>query len=169
MIIRQTQKADYPTVYDLIQTAFRTAEHRDGNEQDFAVGLRNRDTYIPELDLVAVIEGQLVGHIMFTKTYVTKPEGIRYPTLMVAPLSVLLEYRNKGVGSALMKEGLRLANAMGYQTAFLVGDPGYYGRFGYKPTHIYNIRHENIPAEYVLVKEMTDNALKGITGIIKLE
>lgn len=167
-IVRQITEADYTTVYKLIKTAFETAEHRDGDEQDFAVNLRNGDNYIPELDLVAERDGKLPGHIMFTKTYVTKPDGSRYNTLMVAPLAVLPEYRSIGVGSALMKEGLRIAQNMGYQSAFLIGDPNYYQRFGYKLTHLYGINHENMPAEYLQVKELTQGALDGVTGMINL-
>lgn len=168
IIIRETAEKDYSTIYDLIETAFKTAEHRDGTEQDFAVKLRESENYIPALDLTAVKEGQLIGHIMFTSTYVTLPDGSRYSTLMVAPLSVLLEYRNAGVGKALMKEGLCIAEKMGYKTAFLVGDPNYYERFGYRQTDRYDIRHKSIPAEYVLVKEITPEALNGISGVINL-
>ena len=168
MIVRQTTAADYSTVYNLIQTAFLTAEHRDGDEQDYAVGLRNGENYIPELDLVAELDGQLIGHIMFTKTYVTLPDGSKYDTLLVAPLSVLLQYRSSGVGSALMKEGLRMAATFGYETAFLIGDPAYYQRFGYKHSHLYGINHESFPAEYVMVKEITPNALKTVTGIVHM-
>lgn len=167
-IVRQIIEADYSAVYKLIKTAFETAEHRDGDEQDFAVNLRNGDNYIPELDLVAERDGELIGHIMFTKTYVTKPDGGRYNTLMVAPLSVLIEYRNLGVGTALMEEGLRIAKAMGYQSAFLIGDPNYYQRFGYKLTHLYGINHESMPAEYLQVKELSQGALDGVTGLINL-
>jgi len=168
IIVRQTTEADYSTVYNLIKTAFETAEHRDGDEQDFAIGLRNSDNYLPELDLVAEIDGQPVGHIMFTKTFVTRPDGNKVDTLMVAPLSVLLEYRCQGVGSALMGEGFRIAETMGYKTAFLLGDPAYYRRFGYKPSHLYGIHHESFPAEYLLAKEIVPGALSGITGIINM-
>lgn len=166
--VRQITEADYTTVYKLIKTAFETAEHRDGDEQDFAVNLRNGDNYIPELDLVAERDGKLLGHIMFTKTYVTKPDGSRYNTLMVAPLAVLPEYRSIGVGSALMKEGLRIAQNMGYQSVFLIGDPNYYQRFDYKLTRLYGINHESMPAEYLQVKELTQGALDGVTGMINL-
>lgn len=167
-IIRQTTKEDHSTVYNLIKTAFETAEHKDGDEQDFAVNLRNSENYIPELDLVAECDGQLIGHIMFTKTDVTKPDGRKYATLLVAPLSVLLEYRNIGAGAALMKEGLRMAATMGYGAAFLIGDPDYYQRFGYKLSHLYGINHESLPAEYVMAKEMVSGALDGITGMINM-
>lgn len=88
---------------------------------------------------MAELDGQLIGHVMFTKTYVAQPDGSKYDTLMVAPLSVLLEYRNAGIGSALMKEGFRIAEASGYGAAFLLGDPNYYQRFGYKLSHLYGI------------------------------
>lgn len=168
LIVRQITEADYSTVYDLIQTAFETAEHRDGDEQDFAVGLRNGENYIPELDLVAELDGKPVGHIMLTKTDVTKPDGDKYETLLVAPLSVLLECRNRGVGAALMAEGLRIAATMGYGAAFLIGDPNYYQRFGYKLSHLYGINHASFPAEYVMAKEIRSGALDGITGIVKM-
>ena len=167
-IVRQTKKADYPTIYNLIKTAFETAEHRDGNEQDFAVGLRNGAHYIPELDLVAELNGQLIGHIMFTKTHIDQPNGCKYNTLLVAPLSVLLEFRNLGVGGALMQEGFRIAKTQGYQSAFLIGDPNYYQRFGYKLTYLYGINHETLPAEYVMGKELTPGALECITGLINM-
>lgn len=167
-IVRQITKADYSTVYNLIRTAFETAEHRDGDEQDFAVNLRNGENYIPELDLVAEMEGSLIGHIMFTKTYVTKPDGSKYNTLLVAPLAVLIESRSMGAGSALMKEGFCIAQAMGYESAFLIGDPNYYQRFGYKLTHLYGINHESLPSEYVMAKEFVPETLNNVTGLIKM-
>lgn len=167
-IIRQITAADYSTIYHLIRTAFETAAHRDGDEQDFAVNLRNGENYIPELDLVAEMDGKLIGHIMFTKTYVAKPDGSRYDTLMVAPLATLLECRSMGVGTALMNEGFRIAQMMGYQSAFLIGDPDYYQRFGYKFTHLYGINHKTMPAEYLMVKELLPGTLDGITGLIHM-
>lgn len=167
-IVRQITEADYSTVYNLIKTAFETAEHRDGDEQNFAVRLRNGENYIPQLDLVAEQDGEIIGHIMLTKTYVTQPDGSKYDTLLVAPLAVLLEYRSVGAGSALMKEGLRIAQTMGYESAFLIGDPNYYQRFGYKLTHLYGINHESMPAEYVMVKEFVTGDLEGVTGLINM-
>ena len=52
--IRQESQKDYKEVYMAVKTAFETAEHSDGNEQDLVVALRNSDSFIPELSLVAV-------------------------------------------------------------------------------------------------------------------
>ena len=105
--VRQEREAEFPAIYELIRTAFATAEVSDGDEQDFANRLRIHGNYIPELALVAECQGKLIGHIMLTRTVVTQDDGTPYEALMIAPLSVVLDYRNQGVGSALLKEGLR--------------------------------------------------------------
>ena len=69
---------------------------------------------------------------------------------------------------ALMKEGFRIAERMDYTTAFLLGDPDYYRRFGYKLTQLYGIHHEIFPAEYLMAKEIVPGALEGITGVIHM-
>lgn len=166
--IRRETVVEYPEIYNLIETAFKTAKVSDGDEQDFTDRLRSGGNYIPQLALVAEADNRLIGHIMFTKTYVTRSDGSRFDTLLVAPLSVLQEYRGQGIGAALMKEGLRLAKEMGYKTAFLCGDPDYYSRRGYKPTHLYGIHHESIPDEYVMVYELEPDSLKGVAGIINM-
>lgn len=166
--IREETDRDQAEIYTLIKTAFETAKVKDGNEQDFAANLRKSDRYIPELALVAQSGGKLIGHIMLTKTKLTRPDGKVEEVLLVAPLSVLIEYRDKGVGSALMKEGLRKAKEMGYNAAFLCGDPGYYERFGYKRSSLFGIGNaQNIPEQYVLAYELKRNALEEITGTVE--
>lgn len=166
--IRQETVADREVIYKLVETAFKTAKVSDGDEQNFTMRLWNGENHIPQLGLVAEEDGKLIGHIMFTHTYVTNPDGSRFNTLLVAPLSVLLEYRSQGVGSALVQEGIKIAKAMGYDSAFLCGDPDYYKKFGYRPTHLYGISHENIPSEYVMAIELTENSLNGVTGVINM-
>lgn len=85
--IRKEKKEDYEKIYNVIKTAFQTAEHCDGNEQDLVNDLRNGDGYIPELSLVALSEGKVVGYIMFTKILINNNEEIA-----LAPLAVLPEY-----------------------------------------------------------------------------
>ena len=167
-IIRQETKNDLAEVYTLIQTAFKTAKVKDGTEQDFAADLRAGTGFIPELSLVAqAAGGTLVGHILLTKTFVTRPDGSRYEhALLVAPLSVVLEWRDKGVGKTLMHEGLRIARKLGYGAAFLVGDPGYYSRFGFRSTADFGIRPQaDIPPQFVMVRELIPDALDGVTGV----
>jgi len=164
--IRAETSNDFDEVYNLIRIAFETAKVKDGDEQDFAVKLRNSSNYIPQLSLVAEHKNQLIGHIMLTKSYVTQPDGSKFESLLLAPISVLLEYRDKGVGSALINESFRLARNMGYKAVFLCGDPAYYHKFGFEPTSIYGIRPKSdIPQQYVMVHKLEADALSGVSGI----
>lgn len=92
MFIRKETSKDYETVYSVIKSAFANAEHADGNEHDLVVALRKSEAFIPELSLVAEIDGNIAGHIMFTKAYVEDTA-----VLALAPLSVLPEYQKIGV------------------------------------------------------------------------
>ena len=98
--VRQEREAEFPAIYELIRTAFATAEVSDGDEQDFANRLRIHGNYIPELALVAECQGKLIGHIMLTRTVVTQDDGTPYEALMIAPLSVVLPQSGCRIGLA---------------------------------------------------------------------
>ena len=128
MFIRQEKPQDYEKVFQLIKEAFATAEHADGNEQDLVAALRKSEAFIPELSLVAERNGELAGHILFTKAKVGDDE-----VLVLAPLSVKTDCQRQGVGTALMMEGHRIAREMGYHYALVLGSETYYPRVGYIP------------------------------------
>ncbi|MDD3043438.1 MAG: N-acetyltransferase [Methanosarcinaceae archaeon] len=165
MIIRKENPNDFEKIYELVKVAFQTANVSAGTEQELVNDLRNSDKYIPELALIAEEDGRLIGHIMLTKTHITR-EDEKYETLLLAPISVALEYRNKGIGSNLVKHSFTLAKSMGYTSVVLVGDPDYYNRFGFKKSSDFGIVYKGIPEEYVLACELTKNALIDIRGEI---
>lgn len=169
MIIRKEQKTDLDEIYKLIKTAFETAQVSNGKEQNFAVKLRKGESYIPELALVADDNGKLIGHIMLTKTYI-KTELSNIETLLLAPISVDIEYRNQGVGSGLIKKSFEIARENGYKSVVLVGNPLYYSRFGFRSSVEFGIKNDNgIPDEYVMACEIAQDGLKNIKGLIKFE
>ena len=104
MTIRQATPKDFDAIYSLVKTAFQTAKVSDGGEQDFVLKLR-KGRYIPELELVAEEDGVLIGHIMLTGASIRENGGC-FGTLLLAPLSVALEWRAKGIGAALIREAL---------------------------------------------------------------
>ena len=135
MIIRQEHNKEFHSIYALVKAAFESAEHADGNEPDLVNALRKSDSYIPELSLVAEIDGKIVGHIMFTKANVNEETVIA-----LAPLSVLPEYQRQGIGTALIKEGHRIAAKLGYPYSIVLGSERYYPRTGYQPAKKFGIR-----------------------------
>jgi predicted N-acetyltransferase YhbS len=168
MIIRQERPEEFAQIYNLVKVAFQAAKVTDGREQDFVVRLRSSPNYIPELALVAEENGELIGHIMLTKRYISNRKD-KIVTLLLAPISIALEYRNRGVGSDLIRESFRLAKEMGYSSVFLVGDPAFYNRFGFKASIDFGIRHEPyIPNENVMACELFPDALIEVSGTIDL-
>ncbi len=168
LIIRQEQPSDFRSVYELVKIAFQTAKVSDGNEQNFVNKLRASLNYIPELELVAEEDSKLVGHIMLTKTYVTMGNS-KFDALLLAPLSVALEYRRRGIGSKLVSESFRLAKNLGHGIVFVVGNPAFYSRCGFTSSALFGIKHvPAIPDQFVMVHELFAGALSGITGIVTL-
>lgn len=162
MFIRKETSKDYETVYSVIKSAFANAEHADGNEHDLVVALRKSEAFIPELSLVAEIDGNIAGHIMFTKAYVEDTA-----VLALAPLSVLPEYQKIGVGTALIKSGHEIAKNLGYGYSVVLGSEKYYSRFGYLPARTFGIKPPfDVPKENFMAFKISASA-PHIHGFIK--
>ena len=83
-----------------------------------------------EISLVAEDEGRIVGHVMLSRMAVEG--GSRsYRALGLGPVAVMPARQRQGIGGALIREALRQADALGEELVFVVGDPDYYGRFGF--------------------------------------
>ncbi len=163
-IIRQENKSDYDKVYEVVKLAFENMEYADGDEQDLVNRLRKSAAYIPELSLVAELNGEIIGHIMFTKASV---EGKTCLTL--APLAILPKYQKQGVGSALINEGHRIAKELGYSVIIVVGHEKYYPKFGYDRASKYGITSSfDVPDEAFMIIELIPSALSDFSGKFEL-
>ena len=129
MIIRQERPEDYDTVYHVVKEAFENAEYTDGNEQNLVAALRKRQiVYSGTFSCCCTRAKKFVGHILFTKAVV---QGVE--VLALAPLSVLPDYQNRGIGLSLMKEGHSIAHKLGYEYSVVLGHSKYYPKAGYIP------------------------------------
>lgn len=82
------------------------------------------------LELVAEAQGRIVGHILFSRLTVARPRG-DVPAVALAPLAVAPGARRQGIGAALVEEAHRRLRTAGERLSVVLGDPAYYGRFGY--------------------------------------
>ena len=162
MIIRQEETKDYEMVYHVIKTAFASAERSDGNEQDLVNALRKSEAFIPELSLVAESNGEIIGHILFTKAKVR--ESIQ---LALAPLSVLPDYQRQGIGTALIKAGHKKAAELGYGYSIVLGSEKYYPKMGYLPAETYGIASPfDVPSENFMAYPLRKD-IPNISGVIQ--
>jgi len=171
LIIRKETPLDYEEVYAMVTKAFVTADHSDGTEQDYLNAIRKKDTFIPELSLVAEMDDKIVGQIVLYEMQIECEEQNEVQ-LVLSPLSVHPDYFRQGIGAKLISEGCKRALDSGYKAVFLCGDFDYYSKFGFIPSCQYALYHENDTeknAKWCMVKELEMGYLTTVTGSINIE
>lgn len=168
IIIKQEENSELPVICKLIEKTFADMPESDHKEHLLVNRLHKSDTYVPELSLVAKTDkGEVAGYILLTKVEIVSDNEVN-TSLAVAPLAVLPEYQNRGIGGMLLKEAHKRAAALGYGTAVLLGHKEYYPRFGYRKAADYGIKFPfDVPSEYCQVIELIPGALKSTKGIIR--
>lgn len=158
MGIRLETHWDQEAIRRLLKKAFgRSAE------ADLVDALRDSDGYEPRLSLVADQHNVVIGYILFTR--ITLESDPPVPVLGLAPVAVTPAFQNRGVGSALIREGLARADAMGEPLVVVLGHADYYPRFGFVRASTLEIYPPNpdIPDEVFMVKPLSSyrDDLKG--------
>jgi putative acetyltransferase len=134
MMIRRERPDDADAIRAVTAAAFRGVAHSappvepggDPGEATLVSWLRDDAGWIAELSLVAVEDDQVVGHVVATRAHVGAG-----PALGLGPLSVHPRRQRAGVGTALMHAVLGAADALGEPLVGLLGNPAFYGRFGF--------------------------------------
>jgi len=132
---RREKPADYYAVNEMTREAFWRFWEDDRkicDEHLLVHKLRNARAFVPELDYIAESDGQLIGHIIYSKSRIEDDDGQIYETLTFGPLTVAPKYQNKGVGMALMSYTFDEARRLGYRAVIIFGHPDYYPRIGFK-------------------------------------
>ena len=139
--IRRERPEDSPAIRRLLAEAFGKED-----EARLVDVLRRRGAIT--LSLVAVRSDQVVGHILFSPVTVNS-EGSSFNALGLGPMAVAPALQNSGIGSELVKTGLRKCTDAGYEIAVVLGHPNYYPRFGFKTAKSVGIRCEfDVPERY---------------------
>lgn len=165
--IRQEKKEDFPAVFDLITKAFEMEEMSDNQEPYLVERLRKSKAFIPELSLVAELKGQIRGHILLTKIQI-KNESETFESLALAPVSVLPEFQNQGIGGKLIREAHILAKNLGFGSIILLGHADYYPKFGYQHAENFGINLPfDVPSEYCKTIELFPKSLESVSGTVE--
>jgi putative acetyltransferase len=140
IVIRNETDADVGTITEVTIAAFKTLAISNHTEQFIIEALRAAKALT--VSLVAEVNGRVIGHIAFSP--VTISDGTRN-WYGLGPVSVLPEYQRKGVGKALIQEGLSRLKDLNAHGCCLVGHPDYYRKFGFK--NMSGCVHEGVPQE----------------------
>ena len=143
IIIREEEKKDYRRVEEVTRSAFAYPERIERGQigcpyEHWMVNeLRKRDGILP-LSLVAVVDENIVGHIICSKAEVRTDKN-SISVLNIGPISVLPEYQRKGIGKALITNMLEKAKQLGHGAILFFGRPEYYPQFGFKEASVFGI------------------------------
>jgi putative acetyltransferase len=139
-IIRDETQDDISEIAEVTIAAFRTLEISNHTEQFIVEALRAARAL--SVSLVAVADGRVIGHIAFSPIAISDGTANWYG---LGPVSVLPEHQRKGIGKALIKEGLARLKNMNAQGCCLVGHPEYYRQFGFR--NVSGLAYEGVPPE----------------------
>jgi putative acetyltransferase len=118
------------------------------------------------IELVAVLDGQLVGHILFSPVTIADARH-DFRALGLAPLAVLPSFQRLGIGSGLVRQGLLECKRNGYQVVVVLGNPRYYSRFGFLRASGHWLDNEYNEDDAFMVIELQDGALQEVRGLVK--
>ncbi len=167
--LRKTNLNEFHITENLTREAFWNL-YKPGCDEHLALHqLREGESYIPDLDLVALLDGQIVGHVITTGAMVitagssvvtsgarvkTAGSGVQtetagvdlvsrnnspYEVLCLGPVSAHPDLQGRGIGSQLIRQSIASATALGFKAIILYGDPAYYSRFGFENAQKYGI------------------------------
>src|SRR5690606_24838883 len=140
--IREATRGDVMAIRQVIERAFASALHASGTEAAIVDGLRGAGKLA--LSLVAMDGAEIVGHVAFSPVAIGGHRG----WFGLGPVAVLPRLQRHGIGSALVREGLDRLQLAGASGCVVLGEPGYYRRFGFR--HEAALRLAGVPAEYFM-------------------
>jgi putative acetyltransferase len=162
ILIRNETEEDYGAVEELTREAFWNLYVPGCNEHYLVHTMRTHRDFIPELDYVAILDGRIVGNIMYTAASLTNEDGETLDTASFGPVCVLPEVQRMGIGSQLIRHSLDAARSMGYPVVAIYGDPHNYCKHGFRNGKDLNISDGNGDYPHgLLALELVQGVLAG--------
>ncbi len=164
VIIRQEHVSDHASVREVNRLSFNQE-----NEAKLVESLRNNGlVFIPELSLVAEVNGKIVGYILFTRIEIVETDVGATIALALAPVAVVPSFQGQGIGGQLIETGLEKASSLGFGSVVVLGHENYYPRFRFVPASKWKIKCPyDVPDEVFMAKELVAGALENVSGTVK--
>lgn len=143
IIVRAERAADVETISRVTRDAFLVHPHSPHTEEHIITALRESGAL--SVSQVAETGGEVIGHIAFSPVVVADGSQGWYG---LGPMAVAPEWQGHGVGQALVRSGLAAIRELGARGCVVLGEPAFYGRFGFRSRE--SLWFEGVPAEYFM-------------------
>ena len=162
--MRHETPSDHRAVENLTREAFWGMSGPRCDEHLLVHRLRDADSFVPELDVVAEVDGVVVGHIVYSRARVVGADA-SWDVLTFGPLSVQPTHQCAGVGGALMRHTLSEAARLGHRAVVVYGHPDYYPRFGFvRGADVGITAPGGMTFDALMALALVDGGLDGVRG-----
>lgn len=168
IIIRNETKEDYVKVENLTREAFWNV-YRPGCTEHYVLHCyRDDPAFVPELDFVMELNGELIGQVIYVRSEIDCEDGKKLPIMTFGPIGIAPRYKRQGYGKRLLDYSMEKAKEAGVGALAITGNILFYGKSGFVPAKTKGVRYADDPeADYFLIKELIPGFLDGISGTYK--
>lgn len=168
IVIRLEKKEERREVENLVRESFWNV-YRPGCLEHFVLHeLRNDADFVPQLDLVMLLDGRIIGQNVFVRAAIKSDSGEDLPIMTMGPICIAPEFKRQGYGKILLDYSLERAKEMGCGAMCFEGSIGFYGKSGFTYASEFGIRYHGLPEgadqSFFLCKELAAGYLDGVTG-----
>lgn len=165
---RLERNEEHRAVENMVRESFWNV-YRPGCLEHYVLHLlRNDPAFVPELDIVMEMDGELIGQNMFMRAIIKADDGREIPIMTMGPICIAPALKRKGYGKMLLDYSIEQARAMGCGALCFEGNIDFYGKSGFTYASEYGIRYHGLPegadASFFLCRELQPGYLRGITG-----
>jgi putative acetyltransferase len=158
-LIHSEDAGDRQAVWQVNRAAFPTEA-----EANLVDALRDQ-AYV-RLSLVAEVDGAVIGHILFSDLPIVG-EGVTYPALALAPMSVLPKYQRQGIGAQLVRRALEICREHHHRIVVVLGHPHFYQRFGFSSELARHLQSPFSERDSFMALELVEGSLNGVSGEVR--
>lgn len=167
-MIRLEKKEEHREVENLVRESFWNV-YRPGCLEHFVLHeLRKDADFVPQLDLVMLLDGRIIGQNVFVRAAIKSDGGEDLPIMTMGPICIAPEFKRQGYGKILLDYSLERAKEMGCGAVCFEGSIGFYGKSGFTYASEFGIRYHGLPegsdSSFFLCKELSAGYLEGVTG-----
>lgn len=168
IVIRLEKKEERHEVENLVRESFWNV-YRPGCLEHFVLHeLRNDADFVPQLDLVMLLDGRIIGQNVFVRAAIKSDSGEDLPIMTMGPICIAPEFKRQGYGKILLDYSLERAKEMGCGAVCFEDSIGFYGKSGFTYASEFGIRYHGLPEgadqSFFLCKELAAGYLDGVTG-----
>ena len=168
IIIRLETKDDYRAAENLTREAFWNVYRPSCVEHYVLHCYRNDPAFVPELDFLMELDGELIGQIIYVQSEIDCDDGRKVSIMTFGPISIAPAYKRQGYGKQLLDYSMEKAREMGAGAFAITGNIDFYGKSGFVPVKTRGVRYADDPdADYFLIKELKSEFLNDISGTYK--